>query len=69
MKEYYFWERVDTRPPLWARIYMRLRFGKDSYCDNCGQRTWWNGNKAVCDTTICDDCHASFMDNTENDNV
>src|SRR5262245_34637158 len=54
----------QTRPPLWARILMRVRFGPDSYCDNCGRRTWWNGNMSEATgirLVFCDQCHARFI--------
>ena len=54
----------ESKPPLYARIYMRLRFGRDSVCDECWRRTWWNGNKANAggiDIVLCDECHASHI--------
>jgi hypothetical protein len=54
----------DSKPPFWARVYMRFKFGPDSHCDSCGRRTWWNGNvesSTGISVVLCDHCHASLI--------
>jgi hypothetical protein len=50
-----------SKPSLFTRVLLRMKYGRDSLCDSCGSRTWWNGN--ICnangiEVVICDYCHA-----------